>query len=311
MAEIQGVSSATSPYEKATYSAKSNDKNTLSIESYFKLLSAQLANQDMTSPMDNSEMMAQMTQMAMVQSLGTMTTNMKQEMALTKTSYLAGLIGKEVSAKVPEAEQKANPDAPKEKSGVIASVNLTGDEPSFRLQGDVTDYPLESLLMVRQAGAASESSTTGSAVTATGASTGTTAPGASTTAPGAISSTGSSTASPSAATAGSATPAAAASTAGASTAGTTGSASTASPATGSASTASPATGSASASSTTGTVSTAGTATTATTGTAAGANPAGSSVPPAVASSSASSSEFGPHVAILEREAAAHSASNKN
>lgn len=309
MAEIQGVSSATSPYEKATYSAKSNDKNTLSIESYFKLLSAQLANQDMTSPMDNSEMMAQMTQMAMVQSLGTMTTNMKQEMALTKTSYLAGLIGKDVSAKVPEAEQKANPNAPKEKSGVIASVNLTGDEPSFRLQGDVTDYPLESLLMVRQAGAASESSTTGSAVTATGASTGTTAPGASTTAPGAISSTGSSTASPSAATAGSATPAAAASTAGASTAGTTGSASTASPATGSASTASPATGSASASSTTGTVSTAGTATTATTGTTATANPAGSSVPPAVASSSASSSEFGPHVAILEREAAAHSASN--
>lgn len=310
MAEIQGVSSATSPYEKATYSAKSNDKNTLSIESYFKLLSAQLANQDMTSPMDNSEMMAQMTQMAMVQSLGTMTTNMKQEMALTKTSYLAGLIGKDVSAKVPEAEQKANPNAPKEKSGVIASVNLTGDEPSFRLQGDVTDYPLESLLMVRQAGAASESSTTGSAVTAPGASTGTTAPGASTTAPGAISSTGSSTASPSAATAGSATPAAAASTAGASTAGTIGSASTASPATGSASTASPATGSASASSTTGTVSTAGTATTATTGTAAGANPGGSSVPPAVAaSSSASSSEFGPHVAILEREAAAHSASN--
>ena len=296
MAEIQGVSSATSPYEKATYSAKSNDKNTLSIESYFKLLSAQLANQDMTSPMDNSEMMAQMTQMAMVQSLGTMTTNMKQEMALTKTSYLAGLIGKEVSAKVPEAEQKANPDAPKEKSGVIASVNLTGDEPSFRLQGDVTDYPLESLLMVRQAGAASESSTTGSAVTAPGASTGTTAPGASTTAPGATNSTNSTPAGTSAATAGSATAAPAASTVGASAAGTTGSASTASPAT----------GSASASSTTGT---AATAATATTGTTAPANPAGSSVPPAVASSSAGSSEVGPHVAILEREAAAHSASN--
>ena len=306
MAEIQGISSATSPYEKATYSAKSNDKNTLSIESYFKLLSAQLANQDMTSPMDNSEMMAQMTQMAMVQSLGTMTTNMKQEMALTKTSYLAGLIGKEVSAKVPEAEQKANPNAPKEKSGVIASVNLTGDEPSFRLQGDVTDYPLESLLMVRQAGAASETSTTGSAVTAPGASTGTTAPGASTTAPGATSSTSGTTASPSAATAGSATAAPAASAAGASAAGTTGSASTASPATGSVSTASPAIGSASASSTTGT---AATATTATTGTAASANPAGSSVPPAVASSGASSSEVGPHVAILEREAAAHSANN--
>lgn len=293
MAEIQGVSSATSPYEKATYSAKSNDKNTLSIESYFKLLSAQLANQDMTSPMDNSEMMAQMTQMAMVQSLGTMTTNMKQEMALTKTSYLAGLIGKEVSAKVPEAEQKANPDAPKEKSGVIASVNLTGDEPSFRLEGDVTDYPLESLLMVRKAGTAA-ATTTGSAVTAPGASTGTTAAGASTTATGTTSST-SGTAGTSATTAGShgataspasATAAPAASAPGTSASGTTGGAST----TAAGSTAAPATA-------------------ATTGTAAGANPAGSSVPPAVASSSASSSEFGPHVAILEREAAAHSASN--
>ena len=281
MAEIQGVSSATSPYEKATYSAKSNDKNTLSIESYFKLLSAQLANQDMTSPMDNSEMMAQMTQMAMVQSLGTMTTNMKQEMALTKTSYLAGLIGKEVSAKVPEAEQKANPNAPKEKSGVIASVNLTGDEPSFRLEGDVTDYPLESLLMVRQAGTAAATTTTGSAVTAPVASTGTTAVGTSTTAPGATSST-SGTAGASVTTAGShgatASPASAAT-------GTTGAASTTAAASGS------------------------TSAPATTGTAAGANPAGSSVPPAVASSSASSSEFGPHVAILEREAAAHSASN--
>ena len=288
MAEIQGVSSATSPYEKATYSAKSNDKNTLSIESYFKLLSAQLANQDMTSPMDNSEMMAQMTQMAMVQSLGTMTTNMKQEMALTKTSYLAGLIGKEVSAKVPEAEQKANPNAPKEKSGVITSVNLTGDEPSFRLEGDITDYPLESLLMVRQAGTAA-ATTTGSDVTAPGASTGATATGAST-ATGATSSTSGTATGASAATAGShgttASPASA-------TVGTTGGASTTAAAAGS--TSAPAT----------------TGTAATTGAAATANPAGASVPPAVASSSASSSEVGPHVAILEREAAAHSANNKN
>ena len=258
MAEIQGVSSATSPYEKATYSAKSNDKNTLSIESYFKLLSAQLANQDMTNPMDNSEMMAQMTQMAMVQSLGTMTTNMKQEMALTKTSYLAGLIGKDVTAKVPESELKANPNAPKEKSGVIASVNLTGDEPSFRLEGDITDYPLESLLMVRQAGAASATTAAGAAVTAPGASTGTatTAPGASTgataaTAPGASTGTtvtapGSSVAAP----------------------GTTGS-----PATAATSPASPTAGSAS----TGSAASTENATTASAG-----SPAGASVPPAVA-----------------------------
>ena len=307
MAEMQGISSATSPYEKATYSAKSNDKNTLSIESYFKLLSAQLANQDMSNPMDNSEMMAQMTQMAMVQSLGTMTTNMKQEMALTKTSYLAGLIGKDVSAKVPESELKANPNSPKEKSGVIASVNLTGDEPSFRLQGDITDYPLESLLMVRQAGTASATTGTGAAVTAPDSSTATAAPGTSTgttaaTAPGTSAGT---------------TTATAPGTSGSPTTGTTSPASPATAAPAAPAPAAPgtspssATGSAAAtSSTAGTASTGGAASTENATTASAGSPAGASVPPAVAaSSSPGSSEVGPHVAILEREAASHSANN--
>ena len=310
MAEMQGISSATSPYEKATYSAKSNDKNTLSIESYFKLLSAQLANQDMTNPMDNSEMMAQMTQMAMVQSLGTMTTNMKQEMALTKTSYLAGLIGKDVSAKVPESELKANPNSPKEKSGVIASVNLTGDEPSFRLQGDITDYPLESLLMVRQAGAASATTAAGAAVTAPGSSTGTTAA----TAPG--SSTGTTAATAPGTSAGTST-ATAPGTSGSPTTGTTSPASPATAAPAAPAPAAPgtspssATGSAAAtSSTAGTASTGGAASTENATTASAGSPAGASVPPAVAaSSSPGSSEVGPHVAILEREAASHSANN--
>ena len=294
MAEMQGISTATSPYEKATYSAKSNDKNTLSIESYFKLLSAQLANQDMSNPMDNSEMMAQMTQMAMVQSLGTMTTNMKQEMALTKTSYLAGLIGKDVSAKVPESELKANPNSPKEKSGVIASVNLTGDEPSFRLQGDITDYPLESLLMVRQAGAASATTAAGAAVTTPGASTATAAPGTS---------AGTTTAT---------APATAPGTSGSPTTGTTSPASPATsapaaPGTGPSS----ATGSAAAtSSTAGTASIGDAASTVNASTASAGSSAGASVPPTVAaSSSLGSSEVGPHVAILEREATSHSAND--
>ena len=132
---ISNVSSASNPYETGSYSAKANEKNTLTIESYFKLLSAQLAHQDMTNPMDNSEMMAQMTQMAMVQSLGTMTTNMKEEMALTKTTYLAGLIGK---------------------------------EPTFRINGDTTEYPLNSLIQLRQAGTGTASSSTLPAAPSTG-----------------------------------------------------------------------------------------------------------------------------------------------
>ena len=163
MAEIQGLSSATNPYEKSSFTAKANEKNTLTIESYFKLLSAQLAHQDMTNPMDNSEMMAQMTQMAMVQSLGTMTSNMKEEMALTKTTYLAGLIGKEVTVKLPNAENSLIEGSPKEKTGVIESVNISGKEATFRMAGDSTDYSLESLLQIRQAGTGSGAAASSSA----------------------------------------------------------------------------------------------------------------------------------------------------
>ena len=177
MADIRGVSSATSPYEAGSYTAKSNAKNTLTIESYFKLLSAQLAHQDMSNPMDNSEMMAQMTQMAMVQSLGTMTSNMKEEMALTKTTYLAGLIGKDVTVKVPDADKNPDPNAPKEKSGIIASVNMKGNEATFRIEGDTTEYPLESLLQIGKLStgtattAATAMNSTGTQGTAAGAAT--------------------------------------------------------------------------------------------------------------------------------------------
>ena len=182
MADIRGVSSATSPYEAGSYTAKSNAKNTLTIESYFKLLSAQLAHQDMSNPMDNSEMMAQMTQMAMVQSLGTMTSNMKEEMALTKTTYLAGLIGKDVTVKVPNADKNPDPNAPKEKSGIIASVNMKGNEATFRIEGDTTEYPLESLLQIGKlsTGTATTAATavnaTGTQSTAAGAATAGAAP---------------------------------------------------------------------------------------------------------------------------------------
>ena len=182
MADIRGVSSATSPYEAGSYTAKSNAKNTLTIESYFKLLSAQLAHQDMSNPMDNSEMMAQMTQMAMVQSLGTMTSNMKEEMALTKTTYLAGLIGKDVTVKVPDADKNPDPNAPKEKSGIIASVNMKGTEATFRIEGDTTEYPLESLLQIGKlsTGTATTAATavnaTGTQSTAAGAATAGAAP---------------------------------------------------------------------------------------------------------------------------------------
>ena len=172
MADIRAVSSGKNPYEVGSYTAKSNEKNTLTIESYFKLLSAQLAHQDMSNPMDNSEMMAQMTQMAMVQSLSTMTSNMKEEMALTKTTYLAGLIGKEVTVKLPEKENSLVENQPKEKSGVIASVNLSGKEATFRIEGDTTEYLLSDLIQIGKPGTSGATAAATSGAAASTASTG-------------------------------------------------------------------------------------------------------------------------------------------
>ena len=101
MADINSISSSSDPYKAGSYKAESTDKNTLNIESYFKLLAAQLANQDMSNPMDNSEMLAQMSQMAMVQSLTAMTDSVKSQIAFAQQSYSVGMIGKEVTVTLP------------------------------------------------------------------------------------------------------------------------------------------------------------------------------------------------------------------
>ena len=67
------VSSSAKPYQTGVYCAGSNSKNTMDVNRLIKLLAAQLSNQDMTSPMDNSEMMAEMTKMPLDQSLTAMT----------------------------------------------------------------------------------------------------------------------------------------------------------------------------------------------------------------------------------------------
>ena len=112
--EKPGASSGSSnPYATQYYSHASTDKNTLTITDYFKLLSAQLANQDMNNPMSNSEMMAQMVQMAMVQSMTFMNEMMENVISTIQNSqiistqtYAAGLVGQEVTVSVTEKDNQ-------------------------------------------------------------------------------------------------------------------------------------------------------------------------------------------------------------
>lgn len=151
-------SSASDPYSTQSYAHASTDLNTLTITDYFKLLSAQLANQDMNNPMSNSEMMAQMVQMAMVQSMTSMNevmenviNTLENSQIISTQTYAAGLVGQEVTVSVTEKvkDEETGEETIKvvgSKTGIVESVNFTSATPTFRLKGDDTDYPITYLL---------------------------------------------------------------------------------------------------------------------------------------------------------------------
>lgn len=141
MADKIAVSGTSDPYAVQYYQAKANDKNTISMTGYFQLLAAQLQNQDMTNPMDNSQIMAQMTQMAMVQSLTSMTEAIDTSTAVTSQTYAGGLLGQEVTIAV--TEEKAGQEVPVSvKYAKVASVDFTSGNPVLRLEGDTKTYQL-------------------------------------------------------------------------------------------------------------------------------------------------------------------------
>lgn len=147
-------SSSTSPYKTQSYSHASTDLNTLSITDYFTLLAAQLANQDMSNPMSNSEMMAQMVQMAMVQSMTSVNevmenviNTLENSQIISTQTYAAGLVGQEVTVSVTETDEETGEvKLVGSKVGTVESVNFTSATPTFRLEGDDTDYPITYLL---------------------------------------------------------------------------------------------------------------------------------------------------------------------
>ena len=131
MADQITVSSTANPYQAGVYSAGSNSKNTMDVNSFIKLLAAQLSNQDMTSPMDNSEMMSQMTNMAMVQSLTAMTESLNTSAAVTTQTYAGSLIGQEITVAVTDPDTGA---ANGVKYGKVISVDFTQGDPVVRLE---------------------------------------------------------------------------------------------------------------------------------------------------------------------------------
>lgn len=118
--------------EKATQ-ASASSANTMTTDDYWKLMAAQLQYQDMSNPLDNSEMMNQMVQMSSMSAMSklsdaianfsTVTNNLS---TVTLTSYSTGLLGKEVTIAITEKDSEGK-DVIKEKiKGTVTGVDLTG-----------------------------------------------------------------------------------------------------------------------------------------------------------------------------------------
>lgn len=144
--EMGDISVSNDPYKTGYYTPEANSKNTLTMTSYFQLLAAQLQNQDMTNPMDNSEMMAQLTQMAMVQSMTTMNDSIQTSSIISTSTYAAGLMGQDVTVAVLKEDSFGNKVVDHFKTAKVAAVDLSGSSPRFKIEGDENYYYLNQLV---------------------------------------------------------------------------------------------------------------------------------------------------------------------
>lgn len=139
MAETSGVDSGIRPSgtQKVTQPTTTKRKptdNTLTMDSFMKLLAAQLQNQDMMNPMKDNEFMQQMTQMATITAMNTMTD-------VAVTSYAASLVGKEVTlATITESNDM------KEIVGTVTGSGLYGGKQVIFVNGE--SYYLSSVMAV-------------------------------------------------------------------------------------------------------------------------------------------------------------------
>lgn len=147
MATDMTVSGTDNPYVTQNYTVESNDKNTLSMTDFFQLLATQLQNQDTTNPMETSEMMAQLTQMGMMQAMSSMTTAIETSTTTTAQTYAAGLIGQEITVAV--TEERNGVDVPVDvKYAKVEYISFVNGTPVLKVENDKKEYPLSHVLGV-------------------------------------------------------------------------------------------------------------------------------------------------------------------
>ena len=119
--------------------SSSGNRNQSSRVAKNSLMAVQLQNQDMTSPMDNSEMLNQLVQMATIESMSQMT-------QMSTNQYASGLLGQQAEVVIFKDGQQ------KTVKGTVTGVNLAFSPPVIYLDGQSEEYPVSSVMAVGQRG---------------------------------------------------------------------------------------------------------------------------------------------------------------
>jgi len=126
-----------SNYQPTTSSTtSSNAGNSLQMEDFFKLLVAQLSNQDMNNTMDDTQFISQMAQFSMVQALSDLS-------QVSATAYSVSLIGKE--ATIAQSKEDGTLENIR---GIVEGVTLYNGSAEIIIEGN--RYPLSSVMLVKE-----------------------------------------------------------------------------------------------------------------------------------------------------------------
>ena len=108
-------------------------------QAFLELLVAQLRNQDPSSPMDSSQLMAQTTQLTTMERLIELSDTSREAFALQMRVAAATLVGQTVSWTDAEGATR---------SGVVGSVSYAGSVPTVTVGDD--EIPLDQVATVRR-----------------------------------------------------------------------------------------------------------------------------------------------------------------
>lgn len=132
------LNSTTAPTKVLGKNEDSTDK-----QMFLKLMIAQLQNQDPTSPVDQQDMMASITQFSQVEQMQNMSTAM-ETLSLTQGT---GLIGKSVEYTVTLKDSSGQVLREESRTGVVGHVEQTSSGIKLVMQDDNPDDNLDPLMI--------------------------------------------------------------------------------------------------------------------------------------------------------------------